>query len=192
MLRYSNWLGWLLLVFSVAAHARQESATLSFTPPTERIDGTTLAPGELTRFEFRCVEFIPSGGVAQPCMSETVVVFPGVTTATVLFQVPDAGGAACFEGRAFAGDLVSGWSADVCKDYAPTVPPKPPTIVTVSTVAYELQKKTFGPRFVQIGTIKLGVPCRAMLVTPYWEVPKSEVKITKGNYKGGVTAGKCA
>jgi hypothetical protein len=182
----------LIGVWWSSAHARDGSATFDFIPPTERIDGTLLASGELTRFEFRCVEFIPSGGAAQPCMSETVVVLPGVNQATVLFQVPDAGGAACFEGRAFAGDLVSGWSADVCKDYAPTAPPQPPTIVTIATTAYELQKKISGPRFVQIGTIKLGVPCGTLLMKPYWQVPKSEVRITKGNYKGGVTAGKCA
>ncbi len=177
----------LIGAWSASAHARPVTVTVAFTPPTERIDNSALAAGDLTKFEFRCVSFKPAGGTAGACTASPVMVMAGATTFSMTVEVPDAGGTFCWDGRAYAvDDALSAWGDDVCKDFAAA--PKPPTIVTITRTAYERRSTT---KFVQVGKVALGVGCLTKLSGKYWSIPKASVTIT-GGYKGGVLAGVCA
>jgi hypothetical protein len=52
--RFAPVLALVGVLFSGSGTAAPVSKTISWTPPTERVDGTPLAPGELTEYRLRC------------------------------------------------------------------------------------------------------------------------------------------
>lgn len=168
----------VLLLWPVLALA--ESVVLPFIAPTERTDGTPIDPAELTLFQFRCVDFTPPTGISQPCDSTVVAVGGSSRQATVILTVPNSGGYACFDGRAFMGDQVIDWGDDVCTTFPAAA------VSTVSKLVYEKQ----GRRFPVVGSVALGVPCGAK-VTSYYALPRNAVTVTSRKYRGGTPLGVC-
>jgi hypothetical protein len=190
MLKSAHWAGWLLYAFALVAHA--ESVTFSFTAPTEREDNSPLPPEEVVGYEFRCSKFTQPNSPAGPCVSTPVQVGAAERKATVSFTVPDAGGVACFQGRTFTvGFTGATWGEEKCSPpYPAKAPPKPPTITTFETVAYELRKSAAKYAFVAVGKVPLNAGCGIKLANQFYEFPKEQATITKP-LTGGVIAARC-
>jgi len=185
----SRLLGLLLLL--AAGPALAAAVTVSWVNPTQRTDGSPLpssAIGETYVEWGTCA----AGGTFGSLVGNKSA--PGAGTSLV---TPDlAPGTYCF--RAFTKTttgLSSGPSAVVSKVItAPEVPPNPPAITTVVTVAWEIQPTKWGEaKLVRVGRVALGVPCGAPLdwQAGLYELDPATVKTT-GKYTGGTLYGQCA
>lgn len=169
-------LAWVLLLAPLTAWAG--TATLTWTNPTTRTDGVALTPTEIagTRVEWSaCTSTGTFGTVAgQQSVAGTA------TTMTVLNL---AAGNWCF--RAYTRDtagLESVASAVASKIVPSTAAPRPPTLVTVATTAYEARFD--GRQYVAgraVGTVSLGQPCanEQPIALGFGAVDRSLVRLTK-------------
>ena len=147
----------MLGVFNLGRASAGE-ITGTFQYPTAFEDGTPLALAQLERVR---VEYGSCSGSAFGTKAGEVIVTPPATS----FAIPSlAPGTYC--ARAFAktlpafGGQESAPSAVVSKTL-PWPAPKPPTIVTVSTVVYELRSHPIdGQRLARVvGSVARGVAC---------------------------------
>jgi hypothetical protein len=159
----------ILFLISGSAHAATQ---ISWTLPTTNTDGSSIPASGTGSLTSSRVEYgTCSGSSFGTKISEIVVGVPA--TNAVIEDL--AAGTYCF--RVFAKNTYgteSGPSAVVSKTIATPVP-NPPTLVTVSTVAYDYIKK--GNRFVlgkPVGTVPLGTACGSFVIknkgTSYYEV----------------------
>lgn len=172
------------LLIGFISIAGAEVATLAFKSPTQRTDGTALNVTEIARFDFRCVDFRPTGGAFGPCNSAPVYLLNyAATMVNITVNVPATGGDACFDGMATLKDgAKSEWGNDVCTTY----PPAPPPPVTVSKLVYEKQ----GQRFNVVGSVALGVACGTKIGS-YFALARNVVTITSRKYRNGTPLGVC-
>ena len=174
----------LMLVGLVAFNVQAATLSGTFSYPTTRTGGEPFASSEVreVRVEYGlCVSgafpATPAGTVVVPAPTQTY------TTPTV------SAGTWCL--RAKLVDTGGRESA-----YTPTAtrviqvsPPNPPTLFTVTTVAYELRLyKNNTMRFVQVGTVPRGAPCGISLVPGYATFDGANVT----QPTTGVIAAKCA
>lgn len=133
----------LLAVLPSLVLAATGTSALSYTRPTTRVDGSTLAASEITGYAVDCT-FTPTGGTATACTLSTTTL-PGGTSASgsVTITYPAVGGVACFKLRTLTGSLSSpGSQPAACKDL-PAVAPSDPTNLTVTiTVALNVSSDT--------------------------------------------------
>jgi hypothetical protein len=175
----------LLLLWPILACG--EEVRLPFKPPNEYSDGSPIDPADFTLFELRCVDFTPPGGLPEFCPAFPTLVYGDAREAVIDVDVPDSGGVACFDGRAFTAVYVSDWGPDVCTRFDPVLPP----IVTVQSTAYELQTGWISPKLVKVGSVPLGVVCGDYIFDRYYVIPSARVKFTGKKYKGGTLLGVC-
>ena len=144
----------LMALFLLAGSALAGEAVVTWTHPTARTDGTAFP---LTAIGSTLVEYGTCSGTAFGTASGNQSVTGAATTLTVTNL---AAGTWCFHARTVdTGGAQSNWSAAVSK-VVPVAPPNPPTIVTVSTYAYEFRPRMFGGfKLVRVADVKQGVPC---------------------------------
>lgn len=104
--------------------ANAATANLSWTAPTQYTDGTPLALADIVGYEFRCIDFTPTGGAPGACAHTALVVGP-VLSGQLDVTVPAGGGVACFQGRTKTATAVGPWSVKVCKTYSAKAPKSP-------------------------------------------------------------------
>jgi len=166
-----------LLVALLPLPALADTATLTWTHPTQRVDGTSLP---LTSIKETQIDWgvCASGNTFPATPTGTKAVAAPATTTSVA----ELGyGAWCFRARSVdTGNLVSDNSGAVYKIII--APPKPPVLSATITVAYEIQQHpVFGPRLGRnVGTVSLGTECLAgEIVNGYYEVSLDKVNLTK-------------
>lgn len=136
-------------LFLLAGSAFAGTATVTWTNPTTRTDGSALTGAISTRVEWGTCNGTAFGsavGEKTATGTSTTVTLPA--------------GSYCF--RAFTRDSsnVESAASNVLAKLVPVAPPNPPTLVTISTVAYEM--KLFPNGFWHLamnGSVELGVPC---------------------------------
>jgi hypothetical protein len=149
-------IGALLLFFFVGGAFAGE-ATVTWTNPTTRTDGSALLSSQIgsTRVEWGTCSG-SAFGTAQGNQSTT----GAATSATINNLAP---GTYCFRAATIdTAGLQSGWS-NIASKVVPVAPPTPPVIVTVATTAYVFKLGWRGAvRLVQSGTVPLGVACQPL------------------------------
>lgn len=130
------------------------TATVTWTNPTARTDGTALPASQIgsTRVEWGTCSG-SAFGTTQGNQSAT-----GAVTSTIISDLIP--GTYCFRAATVdAAGVQSGWS-NIASKVVPVAPPNPPVIVTVMTTAYIFKITQRGLlRLVQSGTVPLGVAC---------------------------------
>ena len=165
-----------LSLLSFAAGAASISGT--FTYPTRFVDGTTLTLAQIERMR---IEYGTCSGSAFGTKTGEVIVVPPATSFSTPTLPP---GVYCLRGftrtTAAAGGLESA-PTNVLSHTLPWSPPEPGTLVTVATVAYEIQlHPVFGPRLGRnVGTVPLGTECGVNVTGDYYEVPLDQVTLSK-------------
>jgi hypothetical protein len=178
-----------------AAQATTGPAVLSWSPPTQNTDGTTLT--NLAGYDVLY-------GASCTALSQTLTLKdPSLTTYTM--QLPP--GPYCFAMKAYnaVGDrsptasnivpkTVTVGPASTCTSTVHvdvSVLPSPPTLLTIDTTAYEVNKSTDAIKLAAVGTVDLGVTCK-----PEYDanglnvVPRDRVKF-KSATKPLVVVAKC-
>lgn len=181
-------------LYLLMSRAEAGTANLGWTAPTTKADGSPLT--DLASYSVEWGTCSAGTFVGNPLGSKSVPVTP--TSATIDNLAP---GNFAFRVRAVRAVTStvnappSAPSNTVCKTVpVDSVPPNPPVLNTVETVAYELRNNWFtGPRMVAVGSVALGEVCG----TPwrrdasYARLTASQVTITS-RYKGGRLFGSCA
>ena len=183
----------LIVLFSfLPVIAFAQSAILTFTPPTQYTDGSSMPASAITGYDVQCSKWTPTGGVAGICSQFAAAVLPsGATGGTLTGTIPATGGQACFQIRTKTAAAVSAWTADNCKTFAPLVP-NPPGNVTVAVViginmapVYKLTstgKRSPDPA----GFIALNEPCTGNVLFTYRGFSWRNVDATKVAWFGVV------
>ncbi len=144
----------VLLVFFLLSSAIAGEATVSWTNPTTRTDGTALPSSQIgsTRVEWGTC----SGSAFGSALGNQSAT--GTATSTIINNL--APGTYCFRAATVdAAGLQSGWS-NIASKVVPVAPPSPPVIVTVATTAYVFKVTQRGLlKLVKSGTVPLGVAC---------------------------------
>lgn len=174
-----------LLIGVLCGIARAADATLNWTQPTSRTDGTALP---LTEIRETQIDYAPCTAVNT---------FPATPTGTRVVTGSSSGaiitgltyGTWCFRARTV--DTTGAASVNTGTVYRVYLaPPNPPTLLSIATIAYELREYTGGTmRMVQIGTVPLGAVCGPKLVGQY--ATFDGATITKPT-TGGIIAARCA
>jgi len=157
----------LLLVSGVAFGA---TTTVTWQNATNRVDGSALAPSEIANTKVRWGTCDAGGdgygttigtGTAQGAANSLTT--PDLPAGTYCYQAA----------HVTVGGATSAWSTTVQKVVTgPESPPQPPLIVTVSTLAYQFEKKSGSNlRLARASgvVIPLGTPCQALIpgLEPY-------------------------
>lgn len=181
------------LMFLYSLRAEAGTASLSWTAPTTKADGSPLTDLASYSVEWGTCS---SGAFGSPIGAKSL---PATTTTTVID--PLAPGDYAFRVKAVRAVTASvnappsGPSNVVCKTVpVDSVPPNPPVLQTVTTVAYELRNNWFtGPRMVAVGSVALGEVCGKPWVrdTSYARLTASQVALGR-KYRGGRLYGSCA
>lgn len=141
-------------LFLMVGNAFAGEATVTWTNPTTRTDGSALAASQIgsTKIEWGTCQGSSFGAAAG---SASAV---GAATSLVVQNLP--AGTYCFRAATIdAAGLQSGWSA-VASKVVPVAPPNPPVIVTVSTYAYEFRPRVLGGfKLVRVADVQMGIPC---------------------------------
>lgn len=182
----------LLASLFVTVSAFAGTANLTWTHPTQRVDGAALALSEVkeTKIEWaKC----PVGVVFPATIDGTkVVAAPAVTT-----SIPDLPyGRWCY--RAYTVDingLASDPSGVVFNVFV--APPKPPVIVTVQGIVWEMKlHPTDGPYLARVvGEVAAGKPCQGtspQLGFDLFVVNRKDVTLAKGVKPSGTLVAQCA
>lgn len=192
MQKPANWLFWYLVavlstvILTGAVWAAD--ATLTWTHPTQRVDGTSLPLASIKETQ---IDWAPcaTGNTFPTTATGTKAVPAPATTTTVTGLVY---GTWCFRARTVdVGNLVSDNTGTVWKQYL--APPNPPVLTVVNIVAYEVLQNPNGIRLGRnVGTVKLGTQCVAGEVLPgFYEVTLDQVTLTKMP-KSAIVVAQCA
>jgi hypothetical protein len=185
----------LILAFGLvffASAVLAGSLTVSWTLPTQNTDNSAIPLTGTTALASTRVEWGTCSGTAFGTKAgETLVNVPATTT-----TVPNLtdGQTYCF--RAFSRNVAGAESTAslVVSKAVPVPTPKPPVIVTVATVVYEISLHPIeGVRLGRnVGTIRRGVACgpEPIVGVDYFEVPTSSVTLSKSP-KSAVLVAQC-
>jgi hypothetical protein len=178
----------LLLLAPMAAWAGQ--AVVSWANPTSRTDGAALAASEIAGTRVQWSQCTSTGAFGTVAGEQTTT---GTATSTTVLNL--AAGNWCF--RAFTRDtagLESMASAVASKIVPSSAAPRPPTLTTIATTAYDARWD--GMRYVAwrpVGSVPIGVACSATVptVSGWGAVSRSDVRFTK-SAKSAVILAECA
>lgn len=183
------------VVFLAAATAKAADATLTWSPPTQNVDNTPIpSTGQLALKQYivlygACnaagdgIAGTPTQAtVPAPASSATLTGFSYNTTVCFGVKAENNAGAQ------------SALSAVVSKTW--TAPaPKPPVILTVGGLVWELRNTVDGPRLARaVGTIKAGRQCQGLSPAygdDLFVVRKADVKLKKDVKRGSSLVAIC-
>lgn len=161
-----------VLYLATCGKAFADTATVTWTHPVQRVDGTALPLAEIksTRIGY---------GLCPSTATTVDVPAPAAT-----WTSPQLGyGTWCFVARTIdTADRVSDPTNPVQK--VVLAPPKPPVIVTVNLTAYEIKLHPVEGVLLgrAVGTVPLGTPCTSeqpVVGSDFHIVPRSAVTLTK-------------
>lgn len=163
----------------LSASALAATGNLSFTRPTARADGSTLASSEIASYEISCT-FTPTGGSAAACAGQAPTSFTGASTGGLVTFTTTTDGQACFTLRTVdTGGRRSDPSPVACKPVTVS-PPNPPGSVVVAfnvTINGQSVQVTLIPAFgvtatgtrsgTVYGFVRAGSPCMGGVLFTY-------------------------
>jgi hypothetical protein len=164
---------WLVALFPILAIG--EVKHVSWVNPTKYVDGSTLAPADITQTD---IEYGSCNGTAFGTLVGTVTAPGNVTT----YDVNLNPGNWCLRLFTTAKAAKSGPSSVVLVNIVQPAP-NPPTTVTISTTAYEIKSQN---DLVKVaGSVPLGTECRTasqtVKGTQYTELDPATVDYRPGN-----------
>lgn len=174
------------LVYAIlySSGALAGSATVGWTAPTTKQDGTPLPLTLILRFDVEyslSTTFVPLLGTVTAPGTATSVLVPTLPAGTYYF-------------RAFAVSAAGrSGPSNVGTKIVPDSVPSTPVITTITSVAYELRNNWLNARMVAAGAVGLGETCG----TPwrkdgiYARLDSSQVTLSD-RYRGGKLFGICA
>lgn len=179
------------LMFLYSLRAEAGTASLSWTAPTTKADGSPLTDLASYTVEWGTCS---AGTFGSPIGTKSVP-----ANATVISALPPGDYAFRVKAVRTVSSSVnappSGPSNVVCKTVPlDSVPPNPPVLQTVATVVYELRNNWFtGPRMVAVGAVALGEVCGNPWRRDgsYAGLGASQVSLGR-KYRGGRLYGLCA
>lgn len=176
----------ILIGMVFASLAKAATLTGSFTLPTQYEDGSPLPVANIKHIRVQVGTCSVSDQVVTGEGEQLVA--PPATAFSV--TVPRAFGRFCARAQTeTVSGLLSAWTPSVVKVIAEPAP-KPPTLLTIASIAYELRQYNNGTlRFVQVGTVPLGAECSTRLAGDY--AAFDGAKLTKPT-QGGIIAARCA
>ncbi len=121
-IRLAVWLLALVVLMLLAFAAHSQEATVTWTNPTEYVDGGALPLEAIEATEVQYGRCGDAGLAADPAPVSVPV--PGPASSLAGLALPDYG-RWCFRARTIAGGVESDWTMVVSKDYPPPAPPKP-------------------------------------------------------------------
>jgi hypothetical protein len=179
--------------YSIACSGATGEAPLSWTPPTQNIDGTPLT--DLAGFK------VVHGTTASFTGATPIVIADPLATAYTITALP--AGIRYFGVRAFnqagaestiatvsKGIVTSTVNASATATLLPR--PKPPTLLVVNVLAFEFK---VGQPLRLVGTVPLGTECLALRTSNLYEVPRGAVtpSLPPGQFKKvGTIVAQCA
>ena len=171
-------LGLLLMLLSGLAQAGE--ATLTWTAPTQRTDGTAYTNPD----GYRIFYWVDS----QPEMVYDVT-DPAVLTHTFTNL---AGGLWSFQMTAYDTDALESARTNVVTKLISEAPPEPPGVMVTRTAdVYTVQKRVDRFLLLRVGSVPLGVECVSdQTVNGMYVVPRSAVTWA-GNIQPDVVVGVC-
>lgn len=173
----------ILLCWQAHAQAISWNADiLGWTAPTQCSDGSPVAGNcDITGYK------LETAASATAVVWSTVTTTPGSSLAYTVTGLTI--GVHCYRLSAIAAGGSSPPSNAVC---ATTTQPAPsiPTLKTVDTLAYEVQKLTDSLRLAQVGTVPLDTPCKDDEANGLHVVPRKSVSVP-GKTKPVVMVAKC-
>jgi hypothetical protein len=118
----------LALLIGVAPAALADTATLTWTNPTQYTDGTLLDQA-IARTNLRCTALVV-GGVRNPCpLADQAVIGAGTIYSWTYTVTAYTSGTICFAAQTQLADAsLSDWSVEGCKAFSATKKAKPPTL----------------------------------------------------------------
>ena len=188
--RWSKWLiigaVVLVLAFVVYADARAQAIpwntdVLAWTAPTQCSDGSPVVGNcDITAYK---VETATSATGTWSTLTTTI--------GSVLTYTADnlAAGTHCYRVSAISSGGASAPSAIACATATPPLP-GPPTLKTIDTLAYEVQKATDALKLAVVGTVPLDTPCTSDEANGLHVVPRKAVTVS-GKTKPVVMVAKC-
>lgn len=137
------------------------SATATWTNPTQREDGSALAPSDIASTR---VEWGTCNGSAFGTLAGSQSTTSGAATSLTISGL--AAGTYCFRAYTVLGNGLQSVASLVVSKVVPESPPKPPVLVTVATTAYVLKPSLLG--IIRMAAVKevrlpLGIACDAAL-----------------------------
>lgn len=173
----------LLVSLVMCSRAHAGTATVSWTHPTTYTDGSALA---LTDISQTRIEYGTCAGTAFGTKAGEQIATGTATTVTITNL---AVGTWCFRGYTTAKGVESGPSV-VASKVVPQAATNPPTLSTITTVAYSVIKWRTQYALIPAGTVPLGTACQSnMQLAGLYEIPTSAVK---ARFKAAVYWGRCA
>jgi hypothetical protein len=174
----------LIALFPLFAYAGD--ATLSWAPPTQSVDGSTLTNLAGYRIYYGTSDAILDRNIQLANAGLTTYKISGLSSATWYFAMT------AYTSVGDASDFSPVLSKAVTDVTTPPPPPPPPALVTTSTVAYMLipGADTYAPLIV--GSVPLGTPCDASkALLGYYIVPRASVTFTGPIQKTPAVVGVC-
>lgn len=159
-----NWRGlltalvllWLIAMLFTVTIAKAGDATLTWAPPTQRVDGSPLPIEELAGYTILV-------GAAPRAYTQAKTIEGGAVTSDTITGLGPGTVYFAIVARTTDG-LQSNPSAEVSKTFegSPAPPPEPPAGLTVQEVAravYSFQNTANRIALVPVGTVPAGTPC---------------------------------
>ncbi|MEK9809187.1 MAG: hypothetical protein VW362_01990 [Candidatus Nanopelagicales bacterium] len=144
----------------IPAAAWAASATLTWTMPTQNVDGSSIpASGDGALAQSR-VEYGPCGSSGGLASVENSVTVPAPSTSTVINSFV-GGETVCFRVRVKNNLGVESEPSNVVSKTFDAPKPRPPVLLSAVTVAYDvtLDRRNNLKLGRQVGTLALGTPC---------------------------------
>lgn len=184
---YGFWIGLALLAFGALAVCAKATAqtipwntdVVSWTAPTQCADGSPIAGNcDITGYKLETA-------------TSATGTWSALTTALVLTYSATnlAAGSHCYRVSAVTATGVGAPSGVACATSTPPLP-GPPTLKTIDTLAYEVQKATDSLKLAQVGTVPLDTPCTSDEANGLHVVPRKAVTVS-GKTKPVVMVAKC-
>lgn len=176
----------LLIACLWTSAALAATATITWTHPTQRENGVSLALSEIKQTN---IDYGICVGSALPATPQTVVVPAPATTTTITGL---GYGTWCFAGQTVDTGLLESVNSTVAQKVI-LAPPKPPVLGTIAITAYELNYTGSGVRLGRnVGTVPLGTECAPgqLVKGGYYEIPLDKVELSRMP-KSAVVVARC-
>lgn len=173
----------MLYAMLVASAVFANDATVTWTAPTQREDGTPLPANEIASYRF---EYGPCASAGTWGTTEGEVTAPGTATSTAISGL--GWNRYCFRGYTRDTTGAESVASNIgSKDFGPLPPPNPPgNVAVVGATAYELKYigPSWSPRVAlgrEVGTVTRAAACGdyQWIEGGYYQVPLDAVEFSR-------------
>lgn len=181
----------VMMSLSHAVYGQTASADLTWTHPTQRVDGTALALTEIRETQLDWAKCTASNTFPITVEGTRAVPAPATTASITGLTY----GTWCFRARSADTDgRVSDNSGTVWKRYL--APPRPPVITTVGGLVWEMKWNNKEGAYLAkvVGTIDAGAPCYGLapaLGFDLFPVDRADVDLSRNVGQGATLVAQC-